>query len=42
MGKGNTCVFGDYEGIKECLFNQFVELGTYDGAWTSGRIRRQQ
>jgi hypothetical protein len=29
-------------GIKECLFNQFEELGTYGGAWTSGRIRRQQ
>jgi len=29
------------EGIKECLFNQFEELGTYSGAWTSGRIRRQ-
>jgi hypothetical protein len=28
------------EGIKECLFNQFEELGTYGGAWTSGRIRR--
>jgi len=30
------------EGIKECLFSQFEELGTYGGAWTSGRIRRQQ
>ena len=30
------------EGIKEGLFNQFEELGTYGGAWTSGRIRRQQ
>ena len=30
------------EGIKECLFNQFEELGTYGGAWTSGRIGRQQ
>lgn len=29
------------EGIKECLFNQFEELGTYSGPWTSGRIRRQ-
>jgi hypothetical protein len=28
------------EGIKECLFNQFEELGTYGGAWTSGRICR--
>jgi hypothetical protein len=27
-------------GIKECLFNQFEELGTYGGPWTSGRIRR--
>lgn len=27
-------------GIKECLFNQFEELGTYSGAWTSGRIKR--
>lgn len=30
------------EGIKECLFNQFSELGTYGGAWTSGQIHRQQ
>ena len=30
------------EGIKECLFNQFEELGTYRGAWTSGRIRRPE
>lgn len=30
------------EGIVECLFNQFDELGTYGGAWTSGRIRRPQ
>lgn len=28
------------EGIKECLFNQFDELGIYTGPWTSGRIRR--
>lgn len=28
------------EGIKECLFLQFNEIGTYSGAWTSGRIRR--
>jgi hypothetical protein len=27
-------------GIKECLFNQFEDLGTYGGPWTSGRIRR--
>lgn len=30
------------EGMKECLFNQFEELGTYGGAWTSGRIKRNQ
>jgi hypothetical protein len=29
------------EGIKKCLFNQFEEIGTYCGAWTSGRIKRQ-
>lgn len=28
------------EGMKECLFNQFEELGVYGGAWTSGRIKR--
>lgn len=28
------------EGIKQCLFEQFEEIGTYDGAWTSGRIKR--
>lgn len=28
------------EGIKECLFNQFDELGIYGGAWTSGRIKK--
>lgn len=27
-------------GIKECLFNQFDELGIYDGAWTSGTIKK--
>lgn len=30
------------KGIKECLFNQFDELGIYGGAWTSGRIRRSE
>jgi hypothetical protein len=30
------------DGMKECLFNQFEELGIYTGPWTSGRIRRQQ
>jgi hypothetical protein len=30
------------EGIKECLFKQFDELGTYAGPWTSGRIRRRK
>lgn len=28
------------EGIKECLFNQFNELGTYSGAWTHGIIKK--
>lgn len=28
------------EGMKQCLFNQFEELGVYGGAWTSGRIRK--
>ena len=27
------------DGIRDCLFNQFEELGTYAGPWTSGRIR---
>ena len=30
------------DGMKECLFNQFEELGTYAGPWTSGRIRRSE
>ena len=30
------------EGIKNCLFNQFDEIGTYKGAWTSGIIRRDE
>lgn len=29
-------------GMKECLFNQFNELGTYSGAWTSGTIKRRE
>jgi hypothetical protein len=28
------------DGMRDCLFNQFEELGTYGGPWTSGRIRR--
>mgnify|MGYP001297545612 CR=1 FL=1 len=28
------------EGIKNCLFNQFEELGVYGGAWTYGIIKR--
>lgn len=28
------------EGIKNCLFNQFDELGIYCGSWTSGRINK--
>lgn len=28
-------------GIKECLFNQFEELGTYAGAWLHGTIRKE-
>lgn len=27
-------------GIRDCLFNQFDELGTYEGAWTNGRIKK--
>lgn len=27
-------------GIKDCLFNQFDELGTYGCAWTSGTIKK--
>ena len=30
------------EGMKDCLFNQFDELGTYGGPWTSGRIRKNE
>ncbi len=26
-------------GMRDCLFNQFEELGVYGGPWTSGRIR---
>lgn len=28
------------DGIRDCLFEQFDTLGTYGGAWTSGRIKR--
>lgn len=28
------------EGIKNCLFNQFDELGIYCRSWTSGRINK--
>lgn len=27
--------------LRDCLFEQFEELGIYSGAWTSGRIRRE-
>ena len=27
-------------GMKDCLFEQFDELATYGGPWTSGRIRK--
>ena len=30
------------DGMRDCLFNQFEELGTYGGPWTSGRIRRPE
>lgn len=29
------------EGMKQCLFNQFDEIGTYGGAWTSGWIKKE-
>lgn len=29
-----------FEGLKNVLFMFYDELGTYGGAWTSGRIRR--
>jgi len=29
-------------GLKEVLFELFDEIGTYSGAWTSGRIRREE
>ena len=29
------------EGLRDCLFARFDEIGTYSGAWTSGRIRRE-
>lgn len=28
------------DGMRDCLFEQFETLGTYAGAWTSGRISR--
>ena len=28
------------DGMRDCLFNQFEELGTYAGPWTNGWIRR--
>lgn len=28
------------EGMKNCWFNQFEEIGIYSGAWTSGTIKR--
>lgn len=27
-------------GMRNCLFEQFEELGIYEGPWTSGRIRK--
>ena len=29
------------EGMKECLFNQFEEIGVCGGPWTSGTIKRE-
>lgn len=29
-----------FNGLKEVLFNYYDELGTYSGAWTSGRIKK--
>ncbi|MFR9537686.1 MAG: hypothetical protein SNJ11_04035 [Rikenellaceae bacterium] len=29
-------------GIREALFMQFEEIGTYGGAWTSGRLKREE
>lgn len=28
------------EGLKECLFNHFDEIGVYAGPWTSGTIKK--
>lgn len=28
-------------GIRDCLFNQFEEINTYAGAWTSGTLRKE-
>ena len=40
-----TLQYGLYDkylaGMRECLFQQFEELGTYTGPWTSGRIRKE-
>lgn len=30
------------DGIRDALFEQFETLGTYGGAWTSGRISRKE
>lgn len=30
------------EGLKQCLFNQFEELGIYRGAWSHGTIRKSE
>lgn len=30
------------DGMRDCLFKQFEELGVYSGPWTSGRIRREE
>ena len=30
------------DGIRDTLFEQFEELGTYGGAWTSGRIKKSE
>lgn len=29
-------------GMRDCLFNLYTELGVYGGAWTSGRIERPE
>lgn len=30
------------DGIKECLFKQFDELGVYTGPWTHGTIKKEE